>query len=167
MPENTTVPHSVPDETDRLAQIRGVSKAFKANVEAENERLRTERNARRFKAERDPVEYAKQKVEQREQYAAEIAKNEDREVRSYLKIEAANKIERDVIRKERNAETKRKSRANATPEDRAARADKVWEQRAIKRGLTQDQIAEGLAKRRRDQKFNAAPYSENDDYGKF
>ena len=105
-----------------------------------------------LRAERDPVKYEAQKAVQREQYAKEIATTEGRDVRSYLKIEVAQKMERDVIRKERDAKRQAEKRASATQEQKDARADTVWKKRAEKRGLTSDQIAEGMAKRIADRK---------------
>lgn len=60
--------------------------ALLAGIKAKNERKRAERNARRWKEERDPVAYEKQKKDQRATYAARKGEAELRRAEAEAKV---------------------------------------------------------------------------------
>lgn len=102
-------------ETPRTALMRG----WNAKTKAENEILRAERNARRWKAERDPIEYENQKAKQRSQYA----QNKTEPVRPYVKIIATTKKDHAEKQKVRDAERQQKRYSKMTPAERQAKSD--------------------------------------------
>ncbi|WP_417724197.1 hypothetical protein [Salipiger sp.] len=100
-----------------------------AEIKAENDRLRDQRNASRWKVKRDPAAYEAQKAAQRAAYARRIAETEGREVAAYVPVpRGASPEEYETNRKAREAEGK-------------------WLKRAEAKGWTAEQIAAGLAKR--------------------
>lgn len=122
--------HMVNDENPQAPVTRmDMCRAFSAKIKADNEKERDARNSRRWKAERDPAEYAAQKDRQREQYAL----GKSGTVRSYEKIKAATVTERDEIRKGRDASRKKDRYANQSPEERQAESDKKAERQFVKR----------------------------------
>jgi hypothetical protein len=126
---------------------RAMIKEFQAKVKMENAELCAERSARRYKAERDPVEYEAQKVKQRAEYAAQ-AKAEGREVRSYEKIKAQTKVEKKTKVKTRHAEKEKERHAKLSPEEKQAISDRSGENRfkrqKSKAGWSEAEIQAGL-----------------------
>jgi hypothetical protein len=138
-----------------------VKEWLKKNAE-ENEELKAARNARRWKAERNPVHYSKQLVAQREAYAALIA-NEGREVRAYAKIEGNTPAERKQARLDAHAERNRTARAKAPQKAKDAAADRKWVKRAEAKGMSAEDIAQGLKGRIRERSL----YENHATYGSF
>jgi len=142
-----------PDDSAEKLGIRNPAtikamQEFKKRLKEDNERLCSERNSRRWRHERNPVDYEKQKLKQREAYQDLILDTEARPVRSYIKVpgRGPQKVEE---RKARNAERMRKQRALQTAEDRTADADRKWASRKRDAGWSEPAIAEGLEARRR------------------
>ena len=141
-------------ESEEESQPRNVRrtliKAFIAKVEADNAEARATRNARRWKTERDPIDYEAQKDRQRRQYQTE--KGEP--VRSYDKIIAGTKEERGEVAKARDAERKGRTRAAMSPEERQAdsdrKADRQWVERRRAKGVPEEVIQAELIIRLQD-----------------
>lgn len=131
-------------ESEEESQVsfdrRAVIEATIAKIKADNERERAARNARRYKAERDPVEYEAQKVRQRSEYQA----GKDRPVRSYEKIIASTAEELQQITRARNAAQKAKGRAAMTPSERQAdndtKVERRWVERRRAKGIPEEVI---------------------------
>jgi len=135
------------DET----QPRGLSEARRKliretieKIEADNARLCAERNARRWKDERDPEEYERQKAHQRSQYADA----RDGSVRPYEKIEAATKTEHKEKAQARDATRQKKHYDGMSPAERQAKSDRTadaaWCARRRAEGMSEDQIQAAL-----------------------
>ncbi|MFA7433929.1 MAG: hypothetical protein WCZ72_09465 [Gemmobacter sp.] len=134
------------DEIDEEMQARrAVREAIQRKIAADNEREREARNARRWKVERDPAEYERQKERQRQQY---IPKHGG-PVRPYEKIVATTKAEREEQAKARHAEREKNRYASMTPAERQAKSDRVadeaWAARRRDKGVPEDIIQAGLA----------------------
>lgn len=136
----------------------------------ENERLKSERNARRYKAERDPIEYERQKAGQRAEYAVQIAEEQGRSVRAYEKIPGKTRAEHDQNSRQRRAERERERRAAQDQSEKDKRADHVWAKRKREAGWTSDEIRKGLeerAEKRLYRRPEPVPYEDNPNYGMF
>ena len=139
-------------------------KAAKAAIEAENEKAKDERNARRWKSQRDPVDYEKQKRGQREEYAAQ----KGGKVRAYHKIDAKTEAERQKVMQERAAERMRANRKNARQEAKDREADRKFRARKEAAGWTSEEIEAGLERRRANRQTEQAnDYQSNPLYGSF
>ena len=139
-------------------------------IAADNAAKRSANNARRWKAERDPVEYAKQLADQKEEYAAKVLAEQGREVRAYLKVQGSTGPERAEKRRQRHAEKERGRWANATQAQKDEKADKVWSSRKRKAGWTEEQIGHELAKRVADRLHrqpDPGAYEDNPNFGVF
>ncbi|MDD9730443.1 hypothetical protein PVW46_11035 [Mameliella sp. AT18] len=138
--EETPKPKLTPEEQSLLLQ------AAIAKISAENERLRAARNSRRWRAERDPVEYEEQKVRQRAEYAKVIAETEGREVRPYMHIQGDTPAEREANRKARkraaDAQRKAAKRAAETPEQATERKRKNTERMRAKRAAEKAKVSD-------------------------
>lgn len=127
------------------------ARQWQAKNKSENETLKAERNARRWRLQRknsngtDTPEYAADKKLKRDEYAAKI-EAEGRSVRAYEKIEGATPDEREANKLKRDRERKAKERANATQADRDAEADRKFRRRRENAGDTPEQIEAKLAK---------------------
>lgn len=158
-----------PDRERREALLR-VVKEKRAQIAADNEAAKAERSAHRWREQRDPVEYDKQKEKQREQYANQIAAEEGREVRAYVKVPGKTRAEHAENAKVRHAEKERARWGNVTQAKKDEKADKVWSGRKRKKGWTDEQIAQGLAKRANDRLYRKpepVPYEDNPSFGLF
>ncbi|MEQ8400513.1 MAG: hypothetical protein RIE24_03625 [Silicimonas sp.] len=143
-------------------------KAAKAAIKADNESAKAERNARRWKTERDPAEYEQQKENQREQYAAAVLADQGREVRAYHKIDAKTKAEREKIVQERAAKRMQRNRMKASQDTKDREADRKFRKRKEAAGWTAEEIAAGLRKLQADRALGRSnDYLGNPDYGKF
>ncbi|MBW7056984.1 hypothetical protein KY389_09795 [Paracoccus bogoriensis] len=150
-------------ESQDETQTRGLSETRKKlirdylqKIEADNARQRDERNARRWKAERDPEEYERQKAKQRHQYADAQGGS----VRSYSKIEATTRTEHAEKAKARDA-ARQKARYHAmTPAERQAKSDQIADKRFVERrrekGIPEDLIQAALAVRIREREAERA-----------
>lgn len=144
---------------------RAMIEATIAKIKADNERERAARNARRWKAERDPVEYAAQKDRQRRQYQD----RKDGPVRPYAKIIASTKDEHHDQAQARDAERKAKGRAAMSPAERQAdtdrKADRQWVDRRREKGISEEVIQAGLIARiqERDARRAVEAQAEADD----
>ena len=120
--------------------LRKVVRDIKAKIEADNALLRDERNARRWKSERDPEEYALQKELQRQEYAE--AKGGS--VRPYTKIEATTVAEHQEKARKRDAERQKERYNNMSPAERQAKSDSIANKRFMNRcrekGMSEDEI---------------------------
>lgn len=109
-------------------------------IKAANERACEARNAARWKAERDPVAYEAQKARQRDQYQP----RDGVAVRSYEKITAPTKADREAEAAARHAQREAKRYAGMTPAEKQAKsdqiADKAWLARKRERGIPEDII---------------------------
>lgn len=127
--------------------LRSLVRKTKAKIEADNARLREERNARRWKSERDPEEYERQKERQRKEYA----EAQDGSVRPYAKIEATTVSDHKEKARKRDADRQRKRYDNMSPPERRAKsdsiADKRWMDRCRKKGMSEDEIQAALTAR--------------------
>lgn len=145
-------------------------KKKRSDIITENERLKSERNSRRWKEERDPAEYEKQKADQRAEYAAKVATEEGREVRAYLKVPGTTRAEREANAKQRHAEKQRDRWSKVSQDEKDKKNDKVWASRKRKAGWTQEQIAKGLVERaveRLNRQPDPGKYEDNPDFGAF
>ncbi|SFI83987.1 hypothetical protein [Celeribacter neptunius] len=106
-------------------QQRDLIRNTRAKIKQENADLHSARNARRWKAERDPQEYEAQKQRQRAEYAAENGGV----VRSYEKIEGKTRDEHDENAKKRHAEKEQKRYGNLSPEEKQAKSDQSSDNR--------------------------------------
>ncbi|WP_420010467.1 hypothetical protein [Tateyamaria sp.] len=167
MTNNSKSKDDAPVTTDRKAQLRAISEEFRANVKAENQRLKAERNARRWKAERDPIAYEAQKVAQREEYAAHIATTEGRNVRSYEPVAGETVEERDHNRRARKAAADAARNGAKSQAEKDAASDRKWLARQIKKGATEAECHAGMARRIEDRKHRAVPYENNPEFGQF
>lgn len=157
-------------DPDAPKKLREVVKAKRDQIAADNEAAKATRNARRWKRERDPLEYEKQKAGQREAYAAKVEAEEGREVRAYVKVQGKTRAEHDDNARQRHAERERERRANATQAEKDKANDDRSARRWRKKGWTEEQIAEGLAKRKADRLHRQpepGPYEENPNFGAF
>lgn len=160
-----TIADSDPDAPKRLHEV---VKAKRDQIAADNQAAKAARNARRWKVERDPGEYEKQKANQREAYAAQIEAEEGREVRTYVKVPGSTRAEHEENAKARDAERKRNERSRATQNQKDADADKKWAARQRKKGRTDEQINEGLGQRATDRLYRQPEpdaYENNPDFG--
>ena len=159
---------NVSDQEKSKTDRRALIKATRQKIEADNLARKDERNARRWKAERDPEEYDQQKAGQREEYAQMIRETEGRDVRAYTKVPGQTPAERAENRRKRKAERQRKNWANASQAEKDAKADRVWIARQRKKGLSEAEIEAGLAKRRADREGDRVnSYADNDGFGAF
>lgn len=157
-------------DADTLKKRRELAIATQEAIAAENEATRVARNARRNREKRDPVEYEKQKVKQKEEYEARIAAEEGRAVRPYVKVPGKTCAEHNENAKARDAARKRASRANADQADKDREADRKWEVRMREKVWTDGQIAQGLAARetnRRYRHLEPVSYQDNPNFGLF
>jgi hypothetical protein len=159
-------------ESGRDAQTKRVEsiKKKREDIVAENERLKSKRNAARWKDERDPVEYEKQKADQRAAYEAMVLTEEGREVRTYIKVPGATKAEREENAKRRHAENERERWSKVSQNEKDRKNDKVWASRKRKANWTEEQIARGLADRaaeRLHRRPDPGRYEDNPDFGAF
>lgn len=167
-PPTTTPEESAPDHRHARPDLLTLVKTERAKILAENLAAKEERNARRWKLERDPVEYEKQKAEQRREYEETIRANEGREVRTYHKVPGETPAEREANRRKRKAARQRKGWANASQAAKDAKADRVWATRQRKRGKSEAEIEAGLEARRSGRERDRQnDYSENEDFGLF
>ena len=115
-----------------------------ACIKAANERDRAARNARRWNAERDPLDYAAQKERQRSQYQP----RDGVAVRSYVKIAAATEADHASEAKARQAKREAKRYAGMTPAQKQAKSDataeKNWQDRRREKGVPEELIQAGL-----------------------
>lgn len=156
------------DPANRRAKLLETVRRGRAKIAAANDAARAERNAQRWKAERDPDEYQKQLERQRAEYAAKIKTEEGREVRAYQKVPGATKAEREENRRARAAERMRESRENSPRETKDKDADRKWVARQRKKGLTEEEIEAGLERRREERQAERAyDYARNPDFGRF
>lgn len=116
-------------ESEWKKQRRQSIDAWQDGTKADNEKRRLERNAKRYKAERDPKEYERQKARQRQEYADECGGD----VRSYEKIAAATKDDHAKIRRVRDAARKKSSYAAQSAEERKAESDKKADRQFVQR----------------------------------
>lgn len=135
------------DETQRRGlpdHMRKLIREIREKIEADNARLSAERNARRWKDERDPEEYERQKAHQRRQYADERGGS----VRPYEKIEAATKTEHREKAQARDAARKKKRYDAMSPAERQAKSDRTadaaWCARRRAEGMSEDEIQAAL-----------------------
>jgi hypothetical protein len=130
--------------SDERQARRAIIQRFLDDTKARNEAERATRNARRWKEERDPVEYEQQKKKQRGEYAHKIGGP----VRSYEKIPATSKAEHKELAKKRDAERQKGRYANLTPAERQAKSDaaaeKAWIERRRNKGVPEDAIQAAL-----------------------
>lgn len=162
-----TIASSDPDARKKLIDT---VQDKRAQIVADNEAAKAERNARRWKRERDPVEYEKQKTAQREAYAAQIAAEEGREVRAYVRVPGTTREEHEENAKARDAARKREARSRASQEAKDRDADNRAVRRWRKKGWTEAQIADELAKRaagRLHRQPDPGEYEDNPLYGAF
>lgn len=145
-------------------------KKKRSDIIVENERLKSKRNSRRWKEERDPAEYEKQKADQRAEYAAKVAAEEGREVRAYLKVPGTTRAEREANAKQRHAEKQRDRWSKVSQDEKDRKADQMKSARMRKAGVSEDQIAEEMA-RRAEKRLLRQPdpgnYEDNPDFGAF
>lgn len=171
----STIPELPPLSADvqtRRQTFRDMIAKKSAEIKAENERLRKERNSRRWRAERTPAEYQAQKERQRKEYAAGVLAEEGREVRAYEKIGGRTKVEHRENARARHAEQE-KQRYNGLSEEERQRindvkADKQFVDRLRKKGMPEADIAERLAHRiaeREAKRFTGGNKPEN--WGRF
>lgn len=97
----------------------------RAKIEKENAEARDARNAKRWKAERDPIEYEAQKAKQRADYAAE----KGGVVRPYEKIEGKARDEHDENAKKRHAAKEQKRYAKLSAVAKQAKSDQSSDNR--------------------------------------
>lgn len=154
---------------EQIAIRRKTMREWNANLKAENERLKPVRNALRWKTERDPVAYEKQKADQRAEYAAKVEAEQDREVRAYEPVPGATDAERQTNRLRRRADEQALRRKVASREQKAAQADRKWLARLRKRKpkWTEAEVQAAFAKRLKERQNEPEPYEENPNYGKF
>ena len=136
-------------------------------IKADNKRLKNQRNARRWKAERDPAEYERQKAAQREAYRHRISSEEDREIRAYQPVDGKTRQEREANARQRDAERKKAERAGFSQDEKDREADRKWARRQVNAGKTAEEIETGLAKRVTDRKNRPVPYGGNPNFGRF
>ncbi|MDO6521289.1 hypothetical protein Q4578_06805 [Shimia thalassica] len=156
--------------SDARKTVMDTVREKREQIAADNARNKAERNARRYKAERDPDEYEKQKKDQKAEYADMIAETEGREVRAYVVVPGETRSEKDQNARQRHAEKERKRWANASQEQKDKKNDKVWCSRKGKAGWSEERIALELAKRqeaRRHRQPEPGPYEDNPNYGAF
>ena len=165
MIDDTTNAKQQPEQNATLVQLRQLARDKLASIEADNLRLKDERNARRWKAERDPKEYEAQKAAQREAYRNKISHEKGREVRAYNSVGGKTHDEHDANARKRDAERKKALRNNASQDEKDQEADRVWTRRQVKAGKIPAQIEAGLAKRLIDRQDRPTPYSENPNFG--
>lgn len=126
-------------------QARALAEAISDRIKAQNDTDRQARNARRWKAERDPAEYEAQKERQRRQYQPRGGEA----VRPYAKIIAGTAKEHDKLAKARDADRQRGKYASLSPADRQAKSDKIadeaWLARRRKKGMPEDALIAALA----------------------
>lgn len=131
------------------AQARALAKAISDRIKAQNEADRSARNARRWKAERDPAEYEAQKERQRRQYQPR-----GEAVRPYAKIIAGTAEEHDDLAKARDADRQRGKYASLSPADRQAKSDRIadeaWLARRRNNGMSEEALAAAFAVRVQD-----------------
>lgn len=156
-----------PEAVDRKTQLKQLSGAFQIKIKAENAALKSERNARRWKEERDPIAYEAQKVAQREEYAEQIAHTQGRQVRDYVPVVGQDHSEREEVRRNRKAAADAKRTASQTQDEKDAKADRKWLVRQVKAGKTEEQCKAGMAKRLTDRKLRVSSYKKNPSYGQF
>jgi hypothetical protein len=143
------------DETSsRTSTWRSAAQSIVDRIKADNERVRSERNARRWKAERDPVEYERQKERQRQNYADGFGRSCDlaeQPVRSYQKIPAVTKEEHLEQAKSRDAARQKARYDSLTPAERQAESDAKADRRFVKlrlsKGIPEDEIKAQLVAR--------------------
>lgn len=141
---------------------RALFEATSARIKAQNEADREARNAQRWKAERDPLEYEAQKERQRQQY---IPKNGSA-VRSYRKIVATNEADREEQAKVRDAERQKQRYAGMTDAEKKAKSDEVadraWMERRRDKGIPEEVIRAGLITRMQERDAKRAAKAEAD-----
>ena len=159
-------------EPEEEKKPRGLSEArrklireVRAKIEADNARLRPERNARRWKSERDPEEYERQKERQRQEYAEARGGS----VRPYSRIEASTRTEHKEKALARDADRQKRRYGDMSPAERQAKSDRVadaaWIARREKQGMSEEEIRTALAARivERDAKRAASAQRDPDE----
>lgn len=161
---------SIADSGPIAPNIAKLAREKREQIAADNSAKRAANNARRWKAERDPDEYEKQKADQKAAYADMIADTEGREVRAYVTVPGETRSEHDQNARDRDAARKRDERKNASQEAKDRDADRKWSNRKRKAGWTEEQIAQELAERqeaRRHRQPEPGPYEDNPNFGAF
>ncbi|NYS26399.1 hypothetical protein HUK65_15540 [Rhodobacteraceae bacterium 2376] len=127
--------------------MRNLIREYLAKLEADNERKCAERNALRWKSQRDPEDYERQKERQRQEYA----EAQGGSVRPYSKIEASSVSEHKEKALARDADRQKRRYEDMSPADRQAKsdraADEAWIARRQKRGMSDEEINSALAAR--------------------
>lgn len=127
----------------RIARV-AMRNAIISKIAADNARDREARNARRWKVERDPLEYEAQKERQRREYQP----RDGVAVRSYEKITAATEADHENEAKARQAKREAKRYAGMTPAQKQAKSDataeKNWQDRRREKGVPEELIQAGL-----------------------
>lgn len=156
--------------TGAPSKLAETIKKKRADIAAENERLKSVRNSRRWKSERDPAEYEKQKADQRAAYAAKVGAEEGREVRAYMKVPGKTRAEHEENAKKRHAEKERDRWSKVSQDKKDKKADDVFAARKRKAGWTEERIAQELDKRAADRLMrqpDPGNYKDNPDFGAF
>lgn len=107
---------TIADSPSNARKMMKLVREKRTQIAADNARLKDERNALRNKAERDPVEYEKQKADQKAAYAEMIAATEGRKVRAYAVVPGKTRSEHDQNARDRDAARKRDERKGAPQE---------------------------------------------------
>lgn len=127
----------------RIARV-AMRNTIISKIAADNARDREARNARRWKAERDPLEYEAQKQRQRREYQP----RDGDAVRSYEKITAATEADHESEVKARHAKREAKRYAGMTAEQKQAKsdeaADRAWQDRRREKDIPEELIQAGL-----------------------
>lgn len=149
------LPEAAAQQPDKAA-LRALMQATSDRIKAENEQMREARNARRWKAERDPLEYEAQKERQRREYQPRGGGP----VRSYEKLTGATKAEREDEAKARHAEREAKRYAALTPDEKQAKSDRIaddaWIARRRDKGIPEEIIQAGLIVRLQEREVKRA-----------
>lgn len=88
-------------------------------------------------------------------------------MRSYEPVAGGTVEERDDNRRARKAAADAARNGAKTQDEKDAASDRKWLARQIKRGATETERQQGLAKRIADRKHRAVPYEENPEFGQF
>lgn len=131
-------------------RARALADGISDRIKAQNEADRQARNARRWKAERDPAEYEAQKERQRRQYQPRGGDT----ARPYAKIIAGTAEERNDLAKARDAVRQRGKYASMSQDERQAKSDRIadeaWQARRREKGMSEDALIAALAVRIQD-----------------
>lgn len=133
------LPEAAAPQPNKTA-LRALMQATSDRIKAENEQKREARNARRWKAERNPLDYEAQKERQRSQYQPKNGIS----ARSYKKLTGATKAEREDEAKARHAEREAERYAGMSPDEKQAKsdetADRAWMKRRRDKGIPEEVI---------------------------